>query len=59
MFREQKKRTKIIDIKEYTLKQTWKRAGHLARIKYSAAQKGIQGKGRDQGNDQAEDGMTL
>ena len=29
---ETRKRTKIIDI-EYTLKQTWKLAGHIARMK--------------------------
>ena len=30
---EIRKRTKIIDIIEYTLKQKWKWAGHIARLK--------------------------
>ena len=30
---ETRKRTKIIDIIEYTLKQKWKWAGHIARMK--------------------------
>ena len=30
---EIRKRTKIIDIIEYTLKQKWKRAGHIPRMK--------------------------
>ena len=30
---EHRKRTKIIDIIEYTLKQKWKWAGHIARMK--------------------------
>ena len=30
---EIRKRTKIIDIIEYTLEQKWKRAGHIARMK--------------------------
>ena len=30
---EIRKRTKIIDIIEYTLKQKWKWAGHIARMK--------------------------
>ena len=29
---EIRKRTKIIDIIEYTLKQKWKWAGHIARL---------------------------
>ena len=32
MLGNQKKRTKIIDIIEYTLKQKWKWAGHIARL---------------------------
>ena len=28
-----KKRTQIIDVTEHTLKQTWKRAQHIARMK--------------------------
>ena len=30
---EIRKRTKIIDMIEYTLKQKWRRAGHIARMK--------------------------
>ena len=30
---EIRKRTKIIDIIEYTLKQKWRWAGHIARLK--------------------------
>ena len=33
MLGNQKKRTKIIDIIEFTLKQKWKWAGHIARLK--------------------------
>ena len=56
--------TKITDIIEYTLKQKWKWAGHIAGMKDStvgrlnAAQSGSQGEGRDQKGDQAEDGKT-
>ena len=32
-FSEIRKRTKIIDIIEYILKQKWKWAGHVARLK--------------------------
>ena len=54
-----KKRTKIIDVIEYTLKQKWRWAGHMARIGGpNAAQSGSQGEGRDQGDDQVEDGKT-
>ena len=57
---EIRKRTKIIDIIEYTLKQKWKWACQIARMKDNrcAAQSGNQGEGRDQGDDQAEDGKT-
>ena len=40
------------DIIEYTLKQKWRWAGHIARMKdngLNAAQSGNQGEGRDQG----------
>ena len=57
---EIRKRTKIIDIIEYTLKQKWKWAQHIARIRtiggLNAAQSGNQGEGRDQGDEHAEDG---
>ena len=33
MLRNQKKRAKIINTIEYTLKQKWKWAGHIARMK--------------------------
>ena len=33
MLGNQKKRTKVVDIIEYTLKQKWKWAGHIARLK--------------------------
>ena len=59
---EIRKRTKITDIIEYTLKQKWKWAGPIARMKHNsapnAAQSGNQGEGRDQGDDNAEDGKT-
>ena len=66
---EIRKRTKIIDIIEYTLKQKWKWAGHIARMKDNRwpehctewqplTQSGNQGEGRDQEDDQAEDGKT-
>ena len=59
---EIRKRTKIIDIVEYTLKQKWRWAGHIARMKdnrwTNAGQSGNQGQGRDQEDDQAEDGKT-
>ena len=45
---EIRKRTKITDIIEYTLKQKWKWAGHIARMKDN-------GEGRDQEDGQAED----
>ena len=53
---EIRKRTKIIDIIEYTLKQKWKWACHIGGP--NAAQSGNQGEGRDQGDDHAEDGKT-
>ena len=60
MLRNQKKRTKIIDIIEYTLKRKWKWAGHIARLKtiggQNAAHSGNQGEGRGQKDDKAEDG---
>ena len=56
------KRAKLTDIIEYTLKQKWRWAGHLARMKDSrrpiAAQSGNQGEGGDQEDDQADDGKT-
>ena len=57
---EIKKRPKIIDTIEYKLKPKWKWAGHIARTKDSrwTKQSGNQGEGRDQGDDQAEDGKT-
>ena len=48
-----KRRIKITDIIEYTLKQGWRTMGGA-----NAAQSGNQGEGRDQGDDQAEDGKT-
>ena len=57
---EIRKRTKIIDIIEYTLKQKWKWAGHIARKRtiggQGDAQSGSQGEGRGREDDQAEDG---
>ena len=55
---EIRKRTKITNIKEYTLKQKWKWAGHIASLKggQSDAQSGNQGEGRGREDDQAEDG---
>ena len=57
---EIRKRTKIIDIIEYTLKQKWKWAGHIARLKDNRwtklSQSGSQGEGRGREDDQAEDG---
>ena len=56
---EIRKRTKIIDIIEYTLKQKWKWAGHIARLTIGGqgdAQSGSQGEGRGREDDQAEDG---
>ena len=59
---EIRKRTKIIDIIKYKLKQKWKWTGHIARMKDiggpNAAQSSNQGEGRDQEDDQAEDGKT-
>ena len=59
---EVRKRTKMIDIIEYTLKQKWKWAGHIARMKDNRWTKrctsGNQAEGRDQWDDQAEDGKT-
>ena len=59
---EVRKRTKIIDIVEYTLKQKWKWAGHIARLKDNRwtndAQSGNQGEGRGREDDQAEDSKT-
>ena len=56
---EIRKRTKIIDT-EYTLKQKWKWAVHIARMKDNrwTKQSGNQGEGRDQEDDQAQDGKT-
>ena len=51
---EIRKRTKIIDIREYTLKQKWRRTTGGP----NAAQSGNQGEGRDQEDNQAEDGKT-
>ena len=59
-----RKRTKIIDIIECTLKQKWRWTGHrsIARITTiggpNAPQSGNQGKGRDQEDDHAADGKT-
>ena len=54
---EIRKRTKIIDIIEYTLKQKWKWAGHIARSRDNRWTKsGNQGEGRGREDDQAEDG---
>ena len=70
---EIRKRTKIIDIIEYTLKQKWRWAGHIARMKNSRWTKrctewrprrggggggGGGGGERAQKDDQAEDGKT-
>ena len=67
---EIRKRTKIIDIIEYTLKQKWKWAGHISRMKDNrwtkrctewqpnAAQIGNQGEGRGPEDYQAEGGKT-
>ena len=53
---------KIADIMEYTLKQKWRWAGHIARVKATggsnAAQSGNQREGRDQENNHAEGGKT-
>ena len=38
---EIRKRTKIIDIIEYTLKQKWKWAGHIARLKDNKVDKAM------------------
>ena len=55
---EIRKRTKIIDVIEYILKQKWKWAGHIARLigGQGDAQSGSQGEGRGREDDQAEDG---
>ena len=57
---EIRKRTKIIYIIEYTLKQKWEWAGHITRLEdkggQSDAQSGNQGEGRGREDDQAEDG---
>ena len=58
---EIRKRTKIIDIIEYTLKQKWKWAGHIARLKGQYVDKAmhkVAAKERERGreDDQAEDG---
>ena len=57
---EIRKRTKIIDIIEYTLKQKWKWAGHITRLKDNRLTRrctdGSQGEGRGREDDQAEDG---
>ena len=56
---EIRKRTKIIDIIEYTLKQKWKWAGHIARLKDNRWTRRCtewQGEGRGREDDQAEDG---
>ena len=59
MLRNQKK-TKIIDMIEYTLKQKWRWAGHIARMKDNrwTKQSGNQGEGRDQEDDHAEFGKS-
>ena len=51
---EIRKRLKNIDIIEYTLKQKWKWAGHIARLKDNRWTS--QGEGRGREDDQAEDG---
>ena len=57
-------RAKMTGIIEYTLKQKWKWAGQIARMKDSrsggptAAQSGNQGEGRNQRDDQVKDGTT-
>ena len=57
---EIRKRTNIIDIIEYTLKQKWKWADHIARTigGQSDAQSGNQGEGSGREDDQAEDYIT-
>ena len=48
---EIRKRTKIIDIIEYTLKQEWKWAGHIARLKDNNVDKAmhrVTAKGREE-----------
>ena len=44
---EIRKRTKIIDIIEYTLKQKWKWAGHIARLKVDKAMHRVAAKERE------------
>ena len=51
---EIRKRTKIINIIEYTLKQKWKWVCHIAKMKDNRWTR----EGRNQGDDQAEDGKT-
>ena len=53
---EIRKRTKIIDIIEYTLKQKWKWAGQRTIGGQGDAQSDNQGEGRGPEDDQAEDG---
>ena len=71
-YSEIRKRTKIIAIKEHTLKQKWKWARHTARTGngpdiqqerrtiggLNAAQNGNLGEGRDQADDQSGDGKA-
>ena len=57
---EIRKRTKIIDIIEYTLKQKWKWAGHIARLKDNRWTKrcGSHGAGRGRPNRRWQDDIT-
>ena len=56
---EIRKRTKIIDIIEYTLKQKWRWAGHIARMKDQTLHRvATKERRRDQEDDQVEDGKT-
>ena len=57
-YSEMRKRTKIIDIIEYILKQKWKWAWHIAISGPNTAQSGKQGEGRDQEDDHADDDKT-
>ena len=56
---EIRKRPKIIDITEHTLKQKWRLVGNIARVKANRWTKRCnKGERRDQEDDQAEDGST-
>ena len=57
-YSEIRKRTKTIDITEYTLKQKWRWAEHIARLKDNRWTKRWHRDRRDQEDDQAEDGKT-